>query len=521
LNDTQVTGALHLSSPHLLRRLIKAGALVVALLQIWHFLGFLLSAIGSVRYKYSLDYGEGIVWQQALLIPSGKMYGDITQYPFIVFHYPPFYHLAVRAIAATGADMLETGRAVSLLASFAIAAVAARLTFLVSASLGRTGRWIGTIVAAVTIFCYDPVVTWSVLMRADLLAVALCFAGVLCAITAGGKPWRVYAAGFLFLFAMYTKQTSIAAPLATFPVLLVIDRRRALGAAAAVLVVGLAVLLGLELYTDGGFLRHIVLYNINRYEFSEVVAWVRSQWRHSVFFLTALAGIAYMWRTAGRRGPGVFKRDIAENSQFRATLVVSLYMAATTATIATIGKSGASNNYFIETMCVWSIPIGVLIGACADRVAGYLSGERSAAQIWDAIPPILLLTGQMLFMDTSGGEYERLTPAYIEGLNGLEAQIAQAAKPVLSEDMVLLLLAGKQVPWEPAIFAELASQGRWDEHLITDRIDAHGFAMIITTEQPDSGMDPSLFSPAVRRSIETAYPRTEIVSGRVVHRPAD
>ena len=34
------------------------------------------------------DYGEGIVWQQALLIPGPRMYGQIDHLPFLVFHYP-------------------------------------------------------------------------------------------------------------------------------------------------------------------------------------------------------------------------------------------------------------------------------------------------------------------------------------------------------------------------------------------------------------------------------------------------
>jgi len=35
----------------------------------------------SIQYPYGLEYGEGIVWQQALLIPGPRMYGDI-----ITFH---------------------------------------------------------------------------------------------------------------------------------------------------------------------------------------------------------------------------------------------------------------------------------------------------------------------------------------------------------------------------------------------------------------------------------------------------
>ena len=45
----------------------------------------------------------------------------------------------------------------------------------------------------------------------------------------------------------------------------------------------------------------------------------------------------------------------------------------------------------------------------------------------------------------------------------LSAEIASADKPVISDDMVLLIRSGREVLWEPAIFAELASTGDWDE----------------------------------------------------------
>ena len=49
-------------------------------------------------------------------------------------------------------------------------------------------------------------------------------------------------------------------------------------------------------------------------------------------------------------------------------------------------------------------------------------------------------------------------------------ELRAADHTITSDDMVLLLRAGKEVPWEPAIFAELASLGRMDETLIIDRI---------------------------------------------------
>ena len=75
---------------------------------------FLDQSLFALRYPYDLDYGEGIVWQQMLMIPGGQMYGDITRFPYIVFHYPPVFHLAVRVVAELGLDGLVAGRIVSI-----------------------------------------------------------------------------------------------------------------------------------------------------------------------------------------------------------------------------------------------------------------------------------------------------------------------------------------------------------------------------------------------------------------------
>src|SRR5258708_5691990 len=73
------------------------------------------------------DYGEGIVWQQALLIPGPRMYGQIDHLPFIVFHYPPVYHLASRAVMAFGVDPLAAGPIVSLAPTTALGLLIAPL----------------------------------------------------------------------------------------------------------------------------------------------------------------------------------------------------------------------------------------------------------------------------------------------------------------------------------------------------------------------------------------------------------
>jgi hypothetical protein len=509
---------------------VQITALGLAALLGWHFLEYLRQAILAIRYPFGLDYGEGIVWQQALLIPGPRMYGDITQFPFIVFHYPPVYHLVVRALAAMGMDMLAAGRSISFLSALTMGAVVARLAFLATPeNIGRAAKISGSVIAGLTVFCYGPVVLWSMLMRVDMLAVALEFLGVWCVATSVGRPGRLYAGAFLFLLAMFTKQTSIAAPLAVFPVMMIVDRRRTLFVTLAVLLAGLALMLGMNAYTEGGFLRHLVLYNLNRYRFSAIVEGIVALWPHAVFFLLTILGVIALWRRlAGQHcwnSLDSFKRDVAANIAVRTATVATLYLIVTIGMVATIGKSGASTNYLIEGMCVWSVFIGTFAASIVDRTmrffAGTNVGRQANARALVAVSLGLLLAMQMLVMPTEATEYAKVTPASISALSALRVRIANAGRPVLSDDMVLLLRAGKEVPWEPAIFAELASMGRWDQRLIVDRIKAHKFAMIVTTELPGTATYDSRFTPEVNAAITAAYPRTEQVAGRTVHLPAD
>jgi len=80
--------------------------------------------------------------------------------------------------------------------------------------------------------------------------------------------------------------------------------------------------------------------------------------------------------------------------------------------------------------------------------------------------------------------------------------------------MVMLMIAGKEVPWEPAIFAELASMGRWDETQIIRKIAAHEFSFIVTR-------DDTHFTPAVASAVGAAYPRVEEQAQHRLHFPAD
>jgi hypothetical protein len=115
--------------------------------------------------------------------------------------------------------------------------------------------------------------------------------------------------------------------------------------------------------------------------------------------------------------------------------------------------------------------------------------------------------------------YAVQTPALLAIQENLVREIAKQDRPVLSEDMVLSLRAGRDVPIEPAIFRELAAMGQWDQRRLLDLIDAHAFAFLVTI--PDKIYTPLRFTPEMLAAMERAYPRVETLGPYAVRYPGN
>ena len=260
----------------LLVRTVIVGVILILTLRAAEYLGY---ARRAITFPFGLDYGEGIVWQQALLIPGPRMYGDITQFPFIVFHYTPVYHLAVRAVAALGVDPLAAGRGVTLAAAIAIAVLAGSIVFTAMREIGSTSaRVAGAVAAGLMVLTYHPIQQWAVAMRVDLLAIAFSIAGVYLAIVAGQRTLILCAAILMFVLGVYTKQTELSAPIAAILVAAVVNARSTSRALAFGLLIGGTVFMILQLSTSGGFWHHVFEYNLhNRFFFHRTIDLVLAQ----------------------------------------------------------------------------------------------------------------------------------------------------------------------------------------------------------------------------------------------------
>lgn len=501
-------------------RAVALSCLLLALgMLAWQAARSVNAAMEAAGFPLSLDYGEGIVVQQALLMLGGEAYGDITREPFIVFHYPPIYHLALRGLGWLGgvepSGLVLIGRWLSIAATLVAAGAVGVLVARILAPGGRvlvpaSGAAAGALVLLITV----PVAHWMPYARVDMLAIALTMAGLAVAAGTGRAALRV--AVVLFVLAVFTKQTSVAAPIALVLVTLLADRRRGIEAACLGLGLGLAGLAAAQVLTGGGFLHHVVGYNVNRFALDRVVqqlAWPllthAALIGAAVIALHAVAGI--VWRKA----PGGPRALVRIDVPARGVALVMVHFLICTAMLVLIGKTGSNINYLIEWFCALSILVGIGFG----RAMAAAQGQRGVL----AAGPL----GATLFAVLLMGQATRLPPlpqppagaAAATSVQRLLALTRDADRPVISDDMVLLLNAGRQVHWEPAIFAELAHLGAWDEQPFIAMIDQGHFAFAATLGQRGSEPFDSRYNPAVADAMDRVWPRKLQIGWMTLHLP--
>lgn len=464
----------------------------LALALLWAWWG--LSSVRAVQFPFGLDYSEGLIWQQALLVPGPDAYGPIDRFPVIVFQYGPVYHGVVRMLSAvTGLDGLLAGRLLSIGATLAACMlVRAIVLALAPASLSVGRAKVLATLAAVLALAWRPVLLWSAVMRVDIPFIAISLGGLLLAMKAVSRPRLIHGAALLFVLALYTKQTAVSAPSAAFGVLLIYRQRTALAGLATSLVSGLAALGAMEWLTQGGFLRHILLYNINRMFPGNLRGIAANALLHIVPVAVAAFG------AASRLGAAQLRRDEAGEHDLRLLMVVAYWVASGIMTFAYL-KAGSGSNYFLEWSFATAIMVGVGLMECARRLEAGADSALLRIVPWALVLHVALISA---FVGEGLAERERTRDATRQ----IVEQVARARRPVIGDDMVAILRGGKRVLWEPFIFGELARAGIYDERPFVKMIERRDFGFILTEGQPGDGTYDSRFDSAVDGALRRAYP---------------
>jgi hypothetical protein len=461
-----------------------------------------LNFIIAIRYPFELDYGEGIVWQQAELIPGPRMYSTSTALPFIVFHYPPLYYLVVRATLAIQSDFLAAGRLVSALMTIPIVLSISGIVLVATRRRNEaraTTDYFIALAAGFLALNMHAVQSWAMLMRVDMLAVALGITGVLIGAWAEGRFWGTLLALLVCSAAVFAKQTELPAGVAVFFAALLRNPRAALGAAAIAGCTCLAMLAFLQTYTSGGFLLNIVVYNLNPWKFRHVY-WVLWSERYALgITLLIILAVRLVGRSIQSKLPGQFCRSI-----------LLLDFAVTTLMLVAIFKSGSSYNYLLDWEIVGCALVGVML----------VDLSNSSSQSGWVYPLALTLISASVVVQPVPRLARGLGPDQLATQAAVVRRIAAATKPVASENMTLVMRAGKQVPFEPAIVTSLAQSGVWNEEPLLQMIRSRGFAFILTLDNDHGG--GAFRTPAVDAAMREAYPQVEHVGhDEWLHLPRD
>jgi hypothetical protein len=339
-------------------------------------------------------------------------------------------------------------------------------------------------------------------MRIDLLAIALEFLGMYLALRSLRQPALAFAAALVFVVAVYTKQTVIAGAAASFAVLLVHAPARAWRAALLAVLVGGITLAVLTIVTHGGFPTHIIVYNINRFSwrvaYQKLFAFgiLRDYPLYlSIVVATATTLIVRYWGRLREMPPG--------------HAIILVYFLLSTVGLASLGKSGSANNYMIPWVCSWAVLIGLALVEFGEMA------ERNARVL-----PLLALLAVLIVQATVTPAYDNrrlLDPEVRREYAELVELTRRATKPVFSEDMVVLMQAGKEAPWEPAIITELTTLGMFDESKIIKMIEAHDFAFAVVTGKMAIGR----YTPTMRAALLKAFPVQRELAGERLLQPAE
>ncbi|MBV9581088.1 MAG: hypothetical protein JO057_21110 [Chloroflexi bacterium] len=487
-----------------MRRSCAAAAvwIAVGVLLALYLVGTGLSYVERVRDPSESLYGESIVLDEAHRVPLGQpLYAAPTGLPLTVTAYMPVYYLLVGWLQA-GVDHpgYAVGRLVSVAATIGCAALIAVSVFRATQCTGKANlRWLaGTLAAALFLTQNLTVLLWGPTYRVDMLA--LCFALAGLALATSG---RTTLAALPLVLSVLTKQTYLAAPLCVFVTLW--PNRRSMLVFASLFVGALGVALGVGTWlTHNLLLWHTFVADANPLEFDYFSSMLGSFAQFNALPLVAAGALFGLSSLPAER-------------LWRMYFVVSGLVA-----LATVGKLGASSNYWLELTAATSVLIGVLAVrlASATHRAPFTSAGLAGlllASLLTCVPAYQLTVSQAATALLNGppqATTQRLQAA---------AYVANEPGALLTDDPNLAVLAGKRVEFEAIVFTLLAAQGTWDEAPILDAIQARQFGLVALTESLDAPQEPLIarrLSDNVRAVLRQAYAPAGQLEGYWLYRPA-
>ncbi|MBN1867673.1 glycosyltransferase family 39 protein [Candidatus Sumerlaeota bacterium] len=460
-------------------------------------------------FPYQLDAEEGYMLDQALRFADGRgLYESIAQPPYLMDNYPPLYPALWSVFARRTGPSLAPGRwlnaAAALLAIVAVGAIvwtAGRCVLLAS-------------LCPMLVLSSRSWLRWSAYARVDVLAVALTLWGLwlFAASVRSERPreWRLAAAA-LFALALLAKQTVVAAPAACLIWLLANDRRGAVRFFVEMAVLAAIPLLALCIGTRGQYWLHLVIYNRNVMHWNELAWWIRLAWILSYPLIVAIGILAIhaLCRFRSSESCPFNPQSAIRNPKSEPSIrgLALAYLTMNVFSFLSLAKSGAAENYLLEPACAVAVFLGAELGVLLGRVR--LEPRRWTNQALCAIVLALLVFQaaryRPIFLSLCRSAPAPTVSALIQG-DRVVREIESRPGPVLSEDPIYALRAGREVEFQNFIMTQLALEGKWDETPFVRRLDRGEFSLIVAHQDlTDPNRFFNRYTPAMLDAVRRRY----------------
>ena len=446
-----------------------AGASAVAwVVRVWYALG----------YAYQLNYTDGTAANWAAWAETGlRLYPPVTDGPFIHHAYMPLFQGIVHLFGRAGVHSLPALRVVAILPALATAAV------LYAVVRRRAGGWVLPLCAAGLWLSWPATYVFSVMVRPEFLGILFAACGMA---RLRATWWGVAEAVGWFGAAVLCKQPFILAGFSAGIWLLLHNRRAALGFAAGMAVLGVAVWGGARWATGPWFWWHTVVATNNAWDGAPVVRWLTYHATH-VAVPVGMAAVACV---------GEMRR--------REVSPWAIYFIGAWLSTLLVGKVGADLHYFAEP----ALPTLVLAASAAAALStsgtartviiGAVLAAGTVAPLlhWPGVRPIYRYDW------TPTPEARRERDAVVDWIRAQPGE-------VLCLDQELVVRAGKRCWIQPWMFAILAREGTFDEKPLLAQVDARQFGAILLPHRVEQyeriGPAQVFYSPGFNAAVAAHY----------------
>ncbi len=458
--------------------LIAAITLVVLVHAVPSILAFWATML---RWPYPMQGSESLlVWEASKLARGESIYvaNGPARHGFVSGPYTPLYFAAVAATLRLSDTVYTGGRLIALGAWLTLLATVGALSW--QAAPRRAGL-LGGLVGMAGLATFTPGIIWAVRVKPTIPALALAVLGLLIVQRSWRSPRSAYLWALVpFSAAYFTKQTTLAAPLAaTLFLLCWAGWRPALRFVIVGAVGGVIPFAVLTALTGGEFFRHIVADRRLRWEVQLVLnfgaLFLRDFW--PLLAAAVVGALALVW--------------------LRRASIAPFYLVFALAFVATIGVEGADHDHLIELAAASALTVGSVLAVALE------SSRRTALIAW---PLAALLAAQLVTGWTPdpwyAAELADPSPQTRRQLDLIVTNIRNTPGEVLSEEIGLNILAGKGVPYDdPQALAALARAGRWEQRQLLDDLRARRFALVILPANPRD----AIWTPEVLAAIRDNY----------------